>query len=634
MFEPANGFDPFGMPFGRRAGVPVARTNPQEEAPSFGDAVRILLTSKVLNGLVKFVLLELKGLGHSVALHTGNSEAEVEKAARTFKPECVLSVATDEAAPPATVTSHRCLCLTYGPDNGTRASSLGGAILNGELHWRVCVSEQDQCSAVRRLWSSRQFAVREASKSSVYRDELTRAAAFAAIDAIQMLTSQSAPLGGSERWEPSLPANSQLIERPDEKLTIDWHRDSTRTILRKIWAADGSPGVPDEILGVPVHLFGAHQETRIKGPPGDLLAQRSGAICRGAIDGAVWISHLRSREAEIGKSFKLPATHVLGDLAAKVPELNLATEGNTDLLTFRDIWYTEHNAVGYINFRLYNGAMGVRHCQRLEQAVRYARRRPTKAIVLLGGRDFWSNGIDLNQIEAADDPAEEAWRNINAMNDFVLSLLMATDQVTIAALYGNAAGGGAMMALACDRILARSGVVLYPHHRSMGGFRGSEYWTYTLPKRVGPEVARKLTEQCLPITAESAQSIGLVDQVLLHDELDGSGFEAFQSEIRGIVEDLASGPTFDAVLRNKQARWQADDWVKPLELYRVAELAEVSRNLWGSVSRYDRVRSDYVRKRSCSDATVCLSAAEAVCANPYCDRAQARMSERLSLTGS
>jgi len=34
-----------------------------------------------------------------------------------------------------------------------------------------------------------------------------------------------------------------------------------------------------------------------------------------------------------------------------------------------------------------------------------------------GGDDNWSNGIHLNHIEANDDPAEESWRNINAMND-------------------------------------------------------------------------------------------------------------------------------------------------------------------------------------------------------------------------
>ena len=57
--------------------------------------------------------------------------------------------------------------------------------------------------------------------------------------------------------------------------------------------------------------------------------------------------------------------------------------------------------------------------------------------------------------------------------------------LVIAALRGNAGAGGAMMALASDRVFAREGVVLNPHYRGMGGLFGSEYWTYTLPRRVG-----------------------------------------------------------------------------------------------------------------------------------------------------
>jgi len=51
---------------------------------------------------------------------------------------------------------------------------------------------------------------------------------------------------------------------------------------------------------------------------------------------------------------------------------------------------------------------------------------------------------------------------------------------------------GAMLALAADRAYAMSGVVLNPHYRSMGELYGSEYWTYTLPRRVGEKRAAEL----------------------------------------------------------------------------------------------------------------------------------------------
>ena len=67
---------------------------------------------------------------------------------------------------------------------------------------------------------------------------------------------------------------------------------------------------------------------------------------------------------------------------------------------------------------------------------------------------------------------------------------MTDTHLTVAALQGNAAAGGVFLALAADRVLARSGIVLNPHYRNMGNLYGSEYWTYLLPRRVGPSGRR------------------------------------------------------------------------------------------------------------------------------------------------
>jgi putative two-component system hydrogenase maturation factor HypX/HoxX len=63
-------------------------------------------------------------------------------------------------------------------------------------------------------------------------------------------------------------------------------------IVRKIRAADGAPGVLGKLLGKTCFLYGAHEEERLNGPPGQVLARRNGTICIGTIDGAVWNSHL------------------------------------------------------------------------------------------------------------------------------------------------------------------------------------------------------------------------------------------------------------------------------------------------------------------------------------------------------
>jgi len=48
---------------------------------------------------------------------------------------------------------------------------------------------------------------------------------------------------------------------------IDWMREGTAAILRKIRAADSAPGVLSALLGKNCFLYGAHEEQLLKGPP-------------------------------------------------------------------------------------------------------------------------------------------------------------------------------------------------------------------------------------------------------------------------------------------------------------------------------------------------------------------------------
>ena len=104
----------------------------------------------------------------------------------------------------------------------------------------------------------------------------------------------------------------------------------------------------------------------------------------------------------------------------------------------------------------------------------------------MGGTDYFSNGIHLNVIEAAEDQAGESWRNLQAINDLVREIIETDYQLVISALRGDAGAGGVPLALAADHVVARRDVVLNPYYQHMGGLYGSEYWTYLLPRRVGP----------------------------------------------------------------------------------------------------------------------------------------------------
>src|SRR5262249_53038819 len=151
-------------------------------------------------------------------------------------------------------------------------------------------------------------------------------------------------------------------------------------------------------------------------------AQRQ--TCHLSESGSGW--EFSTTELRSVEGIKLPASHVLGPLLRCVPDAPLPIDAPADYRTFREITYTEEAGVGYLSFDFYNGSMNPTQCYRLRNAFLYARSRPTRAFVLLGGRDFWSNGIDLNAIEASSDPGEESWRNINAIDDLIVEILNTT----------------------------------------------------------------------------------------------------------------------------------------------------------------------------------------------------------------
>ncbi|XCP56776.1 enoyl-CoA hydratase-related protein [Methylocystis echinoides] len=210
--------------------------------------------------------------------------------------------------------------------------------------------------------------------------------------------------------------------------------------------------------------------------------------------------------------------------------------------------------------------------------------------MLHGGRDFFSNGIHLNIIEAAPDPALESWRNINAIDDLVCEILNTMSHIVIAAMTGNAGAGGAMLALAADRVVARESVVLNPHYRSMGGLYGSEYWTYVLPRRVGSAHAQELAQACRPMGTREALSIGFVDEVVAGDA------EAFVRGVTAQAVETARRADFWSLLRDKHEKRVRDERAKPLAAYRAEELARMKANFFGPDPAYHRARENFVFK--------------------------------------
>lgn len=556
--------------------------------------MRVLLLASAFNGLTQRLHLELSTRGHVVPVELAISPQAMQEAVTLFRPDIVLCPFLKQRVPDSIWKHHACLIVHPGIEGDRGPSSLDWAIKRGAAEWGVTLLQAAEEMDAGHIWGTATFPMRDASKGSLYRREVTEHAVRLVLAALEQYTDHHFRPRALNYDDPNVRGRWNRAMRQEDR-AIDWRQDSTKSIVREINAADGAPGVLDEIAGSPVYLYGAHAAIGLHGRPGELIARCHGAICRGTTDGAVWISHLkRATGATPGPgALKLPATSVIGHAADALPHLE--TDGmDAAEIGCNEIRYYERGAVGYLHFDFYNGAMNSAQCRRLQQMLVQVKRRPIRVLALLGGEEFWSNGIHLNCIEAATSPADESWANINAMNDVVEEIIRTDRQQTVAVVRTNAGAGGAVMAAACDHVWIRSGVVLNVHYQTMGLY-GSEYWTYVLPRRVGAENARCLTQDCMPTLASEAQSMGLADLVLPEQWND------CRSEVDRLCIGLSERARGAKALAAKAMTRERDEQRKPLQAYRDEELRHMYRTFYDPGSSYHEARRNFVYKRAAEE---------------------------------
>lgn len=544
--------------------------------------MRILLLIHGFNSLSQRIFVELEAAGHDVSIEFDINDDLLEQAVRMFQPEVILAPYLKRAIPETIWKNYLCLILHPGIVGDRGPSAIDWAILQNRSEWGVTVLQAEAEMDAGPIWAWQSFPMRAASKSSIYRSEVSDAALSAIHQTLKAVTQKGfapRPLDSSAkdvkgRLQPAVLQKDRAI---------NWQTDSTATVLRKIHSADGVPGVRDNICGQGLFLHDARAAESLSGVAGSLLATSGPAICRATSDGAVWIGHLRLTDGE--HRFKRAATQALQGTLSDLPEIPIDSATG-----YQEICYHEDAEVGYLRFNFYNGAMSVAQCERLLAAYAKACTRQTRVIVLEGGDDFWSNGIHLNVIEAAASPADESWRNINAMDDLAEAIIRTDSHLTIAAMRGNAGAGGVFLARACDRVWLREAVILNPHYKDMGNLYGSEFWTYLLPRYAGEENAGRIARQRLPMRAPEAVSLGLADACF------GESRATFVTEVCTRARDLAQKADFPSLLAEKNARRLADEAEKPLDAYRQEELAHMKRNFYGFDPSYHVARYNFVHK--------------------------------------
>jgi putative two-component system hydrogenase maturation factor HypX/HoxX len=550
-----------------------------------GHPVRVLLLVSAFNGLSQRAWCALREAGHDVGVLLATSGPDMIEGVRAAQPELIVCPYLKDRVPAEVWQHWRTIIIHPGPVGDRGPSSLDWAIAEGLPQWGVTALQAVEEMDAGPIWATRTFAMPAAPprKSALYNGPV----ADAAMECIAEVVAKAA----DPEFQPA-PADRMPAVVPDARprplmtqadRSFDWDQRADH-IIRRVRAADGSPGVRTEVGGLEVFAYDAHAGLARGGRPGELLARRQGAVLAGTGDGSVWLGHLRA--AGPG-GIKLPATTLLGKRLRDVPHAPLAPGSEPETAgAYRQVRYRRSGAVGWLAFDFYNGAMSAGHSRRLVGALRHAAAQDTQVLVLRGGTDAFSNGIHLNVIDAATDPAATAWVTIKAINEVCREIITCTRQVVIAAYAGSAGAGGVMMGLGADVIAARAGIVLNPYYDI--GLYGSELHTYTLPRRVGPAAAQRLIDDKLPVSADQAATLGLVDEVGPRHP------EAYTEWLAALAESLAD-PRDARARRAAKARRLAAERV-PLDVYEARELAEMSRDMYGDRSGFTAARQAFVHK--------------------------------------
>jgi putative two-component system hydrogenase maturation factor HypX/HoxX len=557
--------------------------------------MKVMLLCSSFNGLSQRVWLDLRAAGVEVAVHVGGEAAAMRAAVADHDPDLVICPYLRHRVPAEVWRFWRTIIIHPGPVGDRGASSLDWAIMDGVRSWGVTALQAVEELDAGPVWASLAFRLPAStpSKSSLYNGPVADAAVALVREVVAHAHNPSFQPRAVDPADPGVPGRLRPTMRQSER-AFSW-ADPTEHIVTRVRAADGSPGVHTRLLGRSVAVFDAHpgpdlaEPDLAEGAPGSVVARRHGGLLVRTGDGTVWVGQLKAADAPPGQAIKLPAGMVMSRDVADVPHLQ-RTVGQTDRTGFREITYQRHGRVGVLSFDFYNGAMSTDDCRRLAAAVRRAAARDTRVLLIHGGRRTFSNGIHLNVIDAAADPRAEAWSNINAIDDVCLEIIACTSQLVVTAVAGNAGAGGVMLALGADRVLLREGVVVNPHYATMGLY-GSEYWTYVLPRRVGDGPAHDLTAQCLPLDAHQALGMGLADGVL-----EGPAAGAEQAALT-YAQSLAASDDYREQLRLKRSRRARDERRRPLDTYRLQELAEMSRDIFDDRNGFAVTRRAFVTKQ-------------------------------------
>lgn len=166
-----------------------------------------------------------------------------------------------------------------------------------------------------------------------------------------------------------------------------------------------------------------------------------------------------------------------------------------------------------------------------------------RAILLTGaGRGFCA-GQDLGDRDPSKmTEAPDLGVTVETFYNPLTRLMRAIEKPIICAVNGVAAGAGANIALTCDIVLAAKSAKFIQAFSKIGLVPDSG-GTWLLPRILGEPRAKALTMLATPLSAEQAESWGLIWRAVPDEEL--------MKEAEALANQLAVGPTLGLGLTKK-----------------------------------------------------------------------------------
>lgn len=205
--------------------------------------MRILFFSSAHNSLSQRLFVELRQLGHQVDVTIASSEEAIVTGFEQTQPELIIAPMLKKRIPDFIWNKVPCFIVHPGIVGDRGPSSLDWAILDGEMEWGVTVLQAAAELDGGDIWATENFAMRSASKSSIYRRDVTQAAAQAALRAVRDFDSGSFVPGKLDYSDSNVKGRVRpRMMQADRR--IDWGA-STDDVLRKMRASDSAPGISE-----------------------------------------------------------------------------------------------------------------------------------------------------------------------------------------------------------------------------------------------------------------------------------------------------------------------------------------------------------------------------------------------------